>query len=447
LGVPVPYLDIPEVIEAIFTGFNIKPSIGITSTPVIDPLTRRMWVVAKSLEKPDIRHYHLSCLDITTGAILRTSEEIQTNEDQAVLKAETALQRPGLLLANGMIYAAFGSHQDAGEYSGWVVAFDADTLAQKYAFCTTPGEKSGRAGIWQSGSGLAADTNGNVYCMTGNGNFEPNHKYATSFVKLSPELKVMDWFTPWNYQYLSDHDIDLGSSGPMLPPDSEQVVGGGKEGYLYLLDRNHMGNLQKNHATAPALQEFKASDHWTLTWLSWLHPVYGFHHIHGSPVYWKSALLGPLVYVWPEQTRLKAFQYDPVTLFKKKPVATGPNAPKGMPGGFLSISANGDRDGIIWAASPLSKDALIETVPGVMRAFDAITLQQLWSTDVDTSEDHFDFAKSCPPTIANGKVYLATFSGALNVYGLLPVPLPVIDKKTAKPPAGSKSHSTTGKTQ
>jgi outer membrane protein assembly factor BamB len=446
LGMPVTYLDIPEPLVAVFTGFNIKPFIGITSTPVIDPRTRRMWVVAKTLEKPDIRHYHLITLDIATGDIIRTSEEIHAAENKAELKAETALQRPGLLLANGLIYAAFGSHQDAGDYSGWVIAFDSDTLAQKHAFCTTPGEKSGMAGIWQSGSGPAADAKGNIYCMTGNGKFEPNQEYGTSFVKLSPDLKATDWFTPWNFQKLSDQDVDLGSSGPMLPPDSEQLVGGGKQGFLYLLDCNRMGNLQQRHRTVPALQEFKVSDHWTLTWISWLFPVYGYHHIHGSPVYWKSSQLGPLVYVWPEQTRLKAFHYDPVTLFQKKPVAKGPKAPKGMPGGFLSISANGDRDGILWTTSPLSKDALIETVPGVMRAFDALTLKQLWSTDENASEDHFDFAKNCPPTIANGKVYLATFSGALNVYGLLPAPLPAIDKKAAKPPAPSQSRSTPGKT-
>jgi len=446
LGAPVPYKDIPEYEEAVFTGFNIKPCIGITSTPVIDPAKGRIWVVAKTLEKPHSRHYHLISLDITTGAILGRSKEIQATVDKAVLTAETVLQRPGLLLANGMIYAAFGSHQDAGDYSGWVVAFDADTLAQKYIFCTTPGEKSGMAGIWQSGSGPAADAQGNIYCMTGNGKFESNHQYGTSFVKLSPELKVMDWFTPWDFKRMSDQDLDLGSSGPMLPPGSNQLIGGGKQGWLYLLDCNRMGNVQLKHASAPALQEMKVSDHWTLTWISWLFPVYGYHHIHGSPIYWKSSQLGPLVYIWPERSSLKAFQYDPVLHLAKKPAATGPKAPHGMPGGFLSISANGDRDGILWATSPLREDALIETVPGVMRAFDAITLKQLWSTDTNTPEDHFNFAKNCPPTIANGKVYLATFSDKVNVYGWVPEPPPPTGQTGVMPPKKLKTHSTPGRT-
>ncbi len=423
LGTPVPHDEIPEPIVAAVTGYNIDPSIGITSTPVIDPAKRRMWVTTKVFDSSGNKQYFLKCLDITTGKLVGCSEDIGFTNGPAVHQAKVALQRPALLLANNMIYLAFGSHQDAGPYSGWVVALDADTLAQKHAFCVTPGEDTGMGGIWQSGSGPAADSEGNIYVMTGNGKTDgAKQQFSTSFIKLSPDLKLLDWFTPWNYQRLTDEDLDLGSSGPMLLPGSEQLVGGGKQGWLYLLDRNHLGNLQQSHATPPALEEFKAADHWTLTWLSWLFPAFGYHHIHGSPVYWNSAERGPLVYVWPEQTRLKAFKYDPVTHFQKKPVLRGPKAPMGMPGGFLSISANGDRDGILWTTSPLSDDALTATVQGVMRAFDALTLQQLWSTDKNTPDDRFNFAKNCPPTIANGKVYLATFSDRLNVYGLLPAP-------------------------
>jgi hypothetical protein len=449
LGQSVPYQDVPEPLVAFITGYNIKPAIGITSTPVIDPVTRRMWVAAKSLEAPKTYRYYLECLDITTGKVVGKSPDIRATEDRANLMAETALQRPGLLLANNMIYLAFGSHQDAGDYCGWVVAFDAATLAQKYAFCAAPGDKKGMAGIWQSGNGPAADVQGNLYVMTGNGLSDgTNHQYGTSFVKLSPELKVLDWFTPWSYEMLNDEDLDLGSSGPLVLPDSDQLVGGGKQGRLYLLDRNHMGNLQRKHATAPALQEFKASDHWTLTWISWLFPVFGYHHIHGSPVYWKSSQRGPLVYVWPEQTRLKAFLYDPATHFQSKPVATGPKAPKGMPGGFLSISANADRDGILWATSPLNEDALTETVQGVLRAFDAISLKQLWSTDKDTPPDLFNFAKNCLPTVANGKVYLATFSDRLNVYGLKPVALAPPDTAASGQPSKKRSgHRKPGQTR
>jgi len=430
LGKPVPHTHVPWPLVAAVTGYNIKPAIGITSTPVIDAPSKRMWVAAKTFDDAGNSHYHLSCLDITNGKILATSDEIRANERHAKLRAETALQRTGLLRANGMIYLAFGAHQDAGDYAGWVVAFDATTLAQRSAFCVNTNDESGKGGIWQSGNGPAADAQGNIYVMTGNGDFnQKNHQFGMSFLKLSPDLKTVDWFTPWNFQKLSDQDVDLGSSGPMVLPGSEQVVGGGKEGWLYLLDHNQLGHLQPKHSTAPALQQFKAADHWSLTWISWLFSVFGYHHIHGSPVYWASAQLGPVVYIWPEQTRLKAFRYDPVTHFQKRPVAKGRRAPNGMPGGFLSISANGDRDGVVWACSPLLKDALIDTVPGVLRAFDAVTLKQLWSSDKKDPEDHFNFAKNCPPTVANGKVYLSTFSNKLNVYGLVKPPPPPKEEK------------------
>ena len=127
--------------------------------------------------------------------------------------------------------------------------------------------------------------------MTGKGLFEPGHQYGSSFVKLSPKLEVLDWFTPANHVWLSFADVDLGSAGPLLLPGSNQLVGGGKQGKFYLLAGDKMGKLQPSGAVAPALQEFKVASHWTLTWLSWLIPVFGYHHIHGSPVYWKSVAM------------------------------------------------------------------------------------------------------------------------------------------------------------
>jgi hypothetical protein len=235
---------------------------------------------------------------------------------------------------------------------------------------------------------------------------------------------VVDWFTPSNYAKLSAEDIDLGSSGPMLLPDSDQLVGGGKQGWFYLLDRNHLGHLQPKGSVAPALQTFHVSSHWTINWLSWLIPVFGYHHIHAGPVYWKSAQRGALVFVWPEESALKGYEYSPATHFRTKPLLTGPEAPPGMPGGSLSTSANGGDNGLLWATSPLSDDAFVQVVRGDLRVFDANTLEQLWSADKNTPDDVFNFAKYCSPTVANGKVYLPTFSDKLNVYGLVPPGLP-----------------------
>jgi len=420
LGPPVPYELIPLNWGSLVFQYNIKPFIGITSTPVIDVGKQRIWVSVKSIVNEDNLQYVLYALDLSSGNTVVKSGPIEYGDGEDRLRGTTALQRPGLLLSKGMVYLAFGSQQDGGFYHGWVAAFDADTLEQKYVFCATCGNPLGQGGIWQAGNGPAADANGNLFVMTGNGAFDRDKTYGSSFVKLGPDLKVVDWFTPSNYLTLSLQDVDLGSSGPMLLPQG-QVTGGGKQGKLYLLNANDMGKLQPKHSVAPALQEFKVSSHWTLTWLSWLLPVFGYHHIHGAPVYWESAKQGPMVYVWPEESPLRGYRYDPQKYFDTRKSLNGPKAPKGMPGGFISISANGKNDGLLWASTPLKDDAFVTIVRGALRVFDADTMEQLWSTDDKNGrDDDFFFAKYCPPTIANGKVYLATFSNALNVYGPMP---------------------------
>jgi hypothetical protein len=444
LGKPVPYQLIPINWGSVVGLYNIKPFIGITSTPVIDPVSGRIWVSAKTMTSQGDLSYYLYSLDIRTGAVLATSQPIQSGDGVDKLDAKTALQRPGLLREDGMVYLAFGSQQDGGFYHGWVVGFDEQTLQQKYVFCTTPGDILGAGGIWQAGNGPAADSQGNIYIMTGNGAFEENKRYGSSFIKLSPELKVVDWFTPSNHEKLTLLDVDIGSSGPMLLPGSDQLVGGGKQGWFYLLGRTNMGHLQPNHSVSPALQYFHVSDHWTLDWISWLIPMLGYHHIHGAPIYWNSAEHGPLVFVWPEDTKLKAYKYDPATHFQKRPAMTGPKAPHGMPGGFLSVSADGNRNGLLWAALPLNADAFVQVVRGTLRVFDANTLELLWSTDKQDPEDIFSFAKYCPPTIANSKVYLATFSDKLNVYGLTPPAVPAPPwTNTGKPIEKSHGHGRT----
>ena len=377
LGKPVPYQLIPINWGSVVGLFNIKPFIGITATPAIDPASNRIWVSVKTYITDDDLRYYLYALDTRTGDVLATSQPIEAGGGTDKLDGKNNLQRPGLLRANGMIYLAFGSQQDGGFYHGWVVAFDEQTLDQKYVFNATPDDTLGEAGIWQAGNGLASDTQGNIYLMTGNGSFEADKRYGSSFVKLSPDLKVLDWFTPSNYVKLTLLDIDIGSSGPMLIPDSDQLVGGGKQGLFYVLNRSNMGHLQHGSALGPGEQIFKVSDHWTLDWISWLIPMVGYHHIHGGPIYWSSGQRGPLVYIWPEASALKAYKYDSSTHFQKKPVAVGPKAPKGMPGGFISISANGNQDGLLWAALPLKDDAFVNIVRGTMVDFRANRYRQV----------------------------------------------------------------------
>lgn len=434
LGAAMPFDRIPKDAGALLGQYNVRPYIGVTSTPAIDREKRAMYVVAKIAEPqcPGLDSvtsacpvvYRIYALDLASGAIRQQTEiRIPAVGMPAEDAARRHLQRAALLLANGKVYAAFGAHQDAPPFQGWIIAFDGDTLRQlDPVFCTTPRGEMG--GIWQGGNGLAADAQGNLYLMTGNGSFAPgNQQFGNSFLKVSGDLQTVDWFAPANVESLNLLDIDLGSSGPMLLPDTDEMVGGGKEGKLYVVSRSNLGHQQERHwwrdGRNPPVQSFQASRRWRLSWLSWFPFLFnvGYHHIHGSPVYWNSVAKGPTIYVWPEEDNVRAYHYDAAKKFDTTPVK-GMMGNQGMPGGFLSVSANGRSDGVLWAAIPYRDDAWVEIVRGSLRAFHADTLELLWSTDGNEPGDHFDFAKYVPPTIANGRVYLPTFSDRLNVYGL-----------------------------
>lgn len=436
LGLPMPYDRIPKDAGARLGQYNIRPYIGIASTPVIDRDRRRMYVVAKIAEPmcPGVEEataacpvvYRVHAIDIVTGEVVRRAEIDLPMSAPGVPARDVArrhLQRAALLLANGRLYAAFGAHQDAPPYQGWIASLDPDTLRPADPiFCVTPGGDMG--GIWQAGSGPAVDESGHLYVMTGNGAFDPAAKqYAMTLLKLSPDLKPVAWFAPADVRELNKLDVDFGSAGPLVLPGTNQVVGGGKDGKIYVLNRTAPGGLQQRswwrRGTNPPDQFFQASRPWRISWLSWFPLLFnvGYHHIHGSPVFWNGPDGGTL-YVWPEEDRVRAYRYDAARgKFDTSP-RKGIMGNRGMPGGFLSISANGARDGILWGAIPYEDDAWVQIVRGSLRAFDAVTLDLLWSSDGDDPADHFDFAKNVPPTIANGKVYLATFSDRLNVYGL-----------------------------
>ncbi len=247
----------------------------------------------------------------------------------------------------------------------------------------------------------------------------------------------------------------------MLLPDKPWIVGGGKEGKIYLVDTKNPGGKQRRvwfrDRTDPPIESFQAALPWRFNWLnifSWIPfigVVYGYHHIHGSPVFWSTlpadGKSAGYVYIWPEDDNLKAFKYDPAA---PSPINTHAikgmrDAKEGMPGGFLSISANQQRDGIVWAAMPLAEDSYLADVRGTLRAFNATPqndeLQALWCSDTEEPTDDFNFAKFVPPTVANGRVYLATFSNLVNVYGLSDHPTSASGNRPcqAKPRPSAKS--------
>jgi hypothetical protein len=253
--------------------------------------------------------------------------------------------------------------------------------------------------------------------MTGNGSFDVNNAngtdYGDSVVKLSTTggLKAVDYFTPFDQAFYNDIDLDLGSGGPIALPGTGLIVAMGKDAHLRLIDSNDMGQYHDGYNAD--LQEF----------LPTTSPQ--FAPFMGAPIYWNSPGWGPVIYMWGSGDYVKAFQFTNGQ-FNEFPVSQSTTAgiigySNAVP---LSLSANGNQagTGIVWSAGPYSGDANQKIVHGIVRAFDATNLgNELWNSRQNaTRDDVGTYAKFCPPTIANGKVYVATFSNRLVVYGLLP---------------------------
>ncbi len=382
-------------------GFNcsdVLGSSGIMSTPVIDPSTGTLYVVAETWNGSAAAH-QLHALSLTTGA-----DESGSPVTLATPGFTSAyqLQRAGLLLSGGNIYIAFASHCDQFTYGGYIFAYKESSLAQVSVLNPSPSKEGA---IWQSGNGLAADSSGSVYAITGNGAWDGETNFGESFLKLSSTLGIQDWHTPSDYSNLNSLDSDLTASGPLLIPGTGLVVGGGKDGYLNLIKTSDMGHL----GDASAVVRWSATS----------------SHIH-SMNYWNGNL-----YLWGQSDYLRVYSFNGTT-FNTNPTYKLSIQADYHPGGSLSLSSNGNTNGILWAATntTLGTDgtgAWHTTVPGILYAYDAGNLNLLWTNEQNAPRDDCNYyAKFTAPTIANGKVYLASFgtaqtaSGQLCVYGELP---------------------------
>jgi outer membrane protein assembly factor BamB len=390
----------PDLNSAPFGCLDINGSMGIIGTPVIDKARGVLYVVAETKGARGVEQ-RLHALDLATGTDLPESPKtIRAPEFDALMQN----QRPALLLANGLVYVGYASHCDKDPYHGFLLAYDAKTLAQVAVFNTTP--TGSEASIWQSGQGPAADAAGNVYAVSGNGSWDGKVNFSESFLKFDPKLRLLDWFTPTNHLQLDKDDNDLNSSGPTLIPGTKLVVGGGKEGVIYTLDRGNFGHLGDEHA----VQHFKATG----------------SHLH-SLIYWKSDALGPLLYIWGQRDKERVYRFTGEKL-DETPLMMRPDANEGHPGAMLSLSANGGKDGILWAAIHATGDSWHESRPGILHAYAADDIQrELWNSLENAERDDCgEYSKMAPPTIADGRVYLASFgtknvgTGQICVYGLLP---------------------------
>jgi hypothetical protein len=407
---------------------NISGNFGIIGTPVIDPVAGTIYVAARTKEFNTNYVQRLHALNLATGAergnspviITATYPGNGTGSISGVLTFDPYMQnqRPALALVNGVVYIGWASHCDWDPYHGWLIGYNATNLQREVVYNTAPNGHA--AGLWMAGEGPSADSGGNIYVSVGNGTVGTNGNprdtinRGESFLKLTrsgTNLTVASWFTPNNYSTLEAGDIDLGSAGLLLIPGTNMVFSAGKQGILYLVNADNMGGLSFSGSDTNVVQTFTlASD-----------------GVYGSPVWWDGpgASYG---YIWPASDYLQQYKFDRITnKFVLPRFARSPNpAPSGHPGGFLALSANGTNagSGVVWAAHQLGSSAQGAVRPGILHAYNAENVtNELWNSEQLSARDSVgNFAKFVPPTVANGKVYLVTFSNRLNVYGLFTPP-------------------------
>ncbi len=379
--------------------------IGIMGTPVIDPGKTTLYVVAKTIvgSGPNaVRNFSLYALDITSGNVLLGGPAIiggsaPSKKGAVAFNPVYQMQRPALLLENGVLYIGFGGNGcDEYAYNGWLFAYNSQNLQQESAFLITP--NGTRGSLWQGGSGPAADATGYIYVATANGTYDSSSDWGDSVLKMGwngNSLSVIDFFTPYNQAQLAQQDLDLGSAGPLLLPDQpglypHELVAGGKQGTLYLVNRDNEGQFNSN--TDNVIQEIPNAVPSELT---------------GVPTYWNGN-----VYVAGEGDHIKQFSLvnGQLTL---QPVSQTALTFTGFGPASTSMTANGTTNGILWA---------IKHSGPALYAFDATNLaNEFWdSTKAAKSRDKLvPVMRFVTPTISNGKVYVGG-SAALEVYGLLP---------------------------
>lgn len=408
---------------------DITPEVGVTGTPVIDPSTNTLYVVSKSVVASTLTFFQrLHAIDLFTGSeklggpvtIAATYPGTGDGGSMTTFSPRQQNQRPGLALLNGVVYVSWSSHEDTPPFYGWIMGYDASTLQQKYVLNVTPNVRYG--GIWMGGGAPAADSNGNLYIITGNGGFDasstsgPNNDYGDSFLKLTGALTVSQYFTPSDQASDNSNDEDFGSGGAAILVDQPNspvphlVIGGGEDGYLYLLDRDAMGGYGDNNAS----QRFGVGN-----------------GIYATGAYWNGHY-----YIAPASGRLQAFVLNTTTgQFDTTSVSQSPAGFGGV-GSTPSVSSAGSTNGIVWALDngDYCTPESLGCGPSVLHAYDATSVStELWNSSQGTGNSAGNAVKFTLPTVANGKVYVGTRGnnmggsdsststpGELDVYGLLP---------------------------
>jgi hypothetical protein len=423
---------------------DIFPDIGILGTPVIDPSTNAVFLVAKSKTTPGTPTFkqRLHALNLVDGSErtnspldLTSSITYPGNADigngtcpntggasPAVTFCASRLnQRAGLALVNGTVYIVWASHGDVQPYHGWVLGFNATTLAQNGAFNASPNGREG--GIWMSGGAPAADSSNNLYMITGNGDWDGVTEFGDSIIKLNPSgLTVSDWFTPAGQASLDSGDLDFGSGGAVVlvdvptSPNPHLLIGGGKgsafNGELYVINRDNLGHLVSGDTQV--IQKIVVGG-----------------GIFATEAYWQNT-----IYIAGTNTPLKAYALNTTSgLFNTSTVPQSPTS-YGFPGATPSVSSSGATNGIVWTIQITNYGTRNgnsqAATPAVLHAYDASNIAtELWNSSMSASDTAGNSVKFTVPTIANGKVYVPTRGddtttnsptnrGRIDVYGLKP---------------------------
>ena len=395
---------------------QVSPEIGITSTPVIKfDIGGRdvMYLVAMSKDSSGNYYQRLHALDITTGAEIPGSPTtiqatFPNQSGETTFDPKQYKERAALLFLNGEVYTSWASHCDDGPYTGWVMGYNASTLKQESVLNVTPNGSDGA--IWMAGAGLASDGEGNIYLLDANGTFDDtlnssgfpiNADYGNGFLKLSAsgkKLAVADYFNMYNTTAESNGDEDLGSGGALVLPNFEDAshniwklaVGAGKDGNIYLVNRNLMGkfNTQNDDGIYQEIDNVLAGGVWAM------------------PAYFKNT-----IYYGAVGDTLKAFSIVDAKLVPAPASQTSTSF--AYPGTTPSISANDTSSGIVWVVENHGGT-------GVLHAYEASNLTiELYNSSQAGSRDSFSDNKFVTPMIANGKVFVGTPAG-VTVFGLLP---------------------------
>ncbi|MFZ3330301.1 MAG: hypothetical protein WA197_06695 [Candidatus Acidiferrales bacterium] len=410
---------------------DITPEIGVTGTPVIDPTTNTLYVVSKSVNLSGPTFYQrLHAIDITTGnekfsgpANITSSITFRGTGDGSStvsFNPRQQNQRAGLALVNGVLYVAWASHEDTPPYYGWVAGFNPSTLAITNVSNVSPNVRYG--GIWMGGGAPSADGNNHIYLITGNATFDatngsaPNNDYGDSFLQLSGSLAITSYFTPSDEVTDAADDYDFGSGGAAVVLNltsgtlKHLVIGGGKDGSLYLLNGDNMGGLGDSNAW----QHFNIGSGIFATGAFW------------NNNYYIAGVGGPLL----------SYSFNNSTNLFNTSVASQSSSSYGFPGSTPSVSSMSSSNGIVWALD--NSNYCTAQSPGcgpaVLHAYNATGLgTELWNSSMVSGDAAGNAVKFTVTTIANGKVYIGTrgnntggvygstsLTGELDVYGLKP---------------------------